>query len=148
MRIGIKVGKFGPDFNFGPDIVCSEPISKVASGNHGGNGHAVPPLVFSQPLDRANHNVGVTNARVFCASWASRGQHSDPGTRHASPIVPDPPKIERRQNHPPTLGLHKEAADTPTTSTISVACAISTASGVVHLPSANYRTHHCYSRTG
>ena len=128
------MGKAGPDFNFGPDIVCSEPISKVASGNHGGNGHAVPPLVLSPPLDRANHNVGGTNARVFCPSWASRGQHSDPDTRRASLIVPDPPKIERRQNHPPTLGLRKEAADTPTTSTISVTRAISAASGLFIFP--------------
>lgn len=30
--------KFGPDFKFGPDVVRSEPISKVASGNHGGTG--------------------------------------------------------------------------------------------------------------
>ena len=53
-----RAGKVGPDLNFGPDVVSSEPISKVASGNHGGNGHAVPPLVLSPPLNRSNHNDG------------------------------------------------------------------------------------------
>ena len=85
-----RAGKVGPDLNFGPDSVSSEPISKVASGNHGGNGNAVPPLVLSPPLNRANHNVGGTTVHVFCPSWASRGQHSDPHTRRASPRCSGP----------------------------------------------------------
>lgn len=109
-----------PDLHFGPDILSSEPISKVASGNHGGNGtpfrrwssarHSTRPATTLGALLRVKSERGGLR-------WGSIPLHN---TRRDFPRLRTRPKGERQQKQLPHLPLLKETPQN--TSDTKVAC--------------------------
>ena len=61
--------KIGPDLVIGPEVLSSEPVSKVASGNHGNvTRHAAVPRPISR-YARSSMRPGNTIACISCSRW-------------------------------------------------------------------------------